>query len=318
MAEEAWIPMGASVRGAKHLRDGRPNQDALQWVPRAGARGASVPGPVVMAVADGHGDARSPRSQRGSAFAVATGTDVLWRFVEKASTSENLMQVKRLAEDLLPRQIEKEWQRRVDEDLQRSPLTSEEVKLLSSDPSGEANPASGGAISPGLQRLAYGTTLVLSAVAKEFLIHLQIGDGDLLMIAEDGEVVEPVPPDAGLLGDQTLSLSREGAWQDFRLRFFARSRADPAMVWLSTDGFSKSYATADDFRATARELLGHVRDQGAQRVGEGLEAMLEATSRDGSGDDVTVGLVVRAPEARSSTSALERRSVALAAPPGGR
>lgn len=313
-AVDAWAPMAASVRGAKHVRDSRTNQDAFRYLPQLPAGEGQTPPPLVMSVADGHGDPRSPRSQQGAVFAVETATEVLWRFLQKTASHENLLVVKRLAEDMLAKQIEREWQRKVDEELAQKPLTPEETRALQG---GDGIPPSpGSAVSEGHRRLAYGTTLVVSAVAPDFLLHLQIGDGDILMVSEGGEVMAPVPPDAGLVGDQTLSLSREGAWQDFRLRFYARSRADPALLWLSTDGLSKSFPQASDFQAFARDVLASLRREGARHVGESLPGMLEQTSRDGSGDDITLGLLFRMPSAGPGRAS-ERAGGAHVAAKGG-
>ena len=61
-----WQVSGASVRGASHLADGRPNQDALaQW-----PDGTTAVPAALVAIADGHGGARHFRSDVGSRIAV--------------------------------------------------------------------------------------------------------------------------------------------------------------------------------------------------------------------------------------------------------
>ncbi len=69
-----WRVVGASVRGATHVRLDRPNQDALYWRPRSG-RAAEM----VLAVADGHGGPRYVRSGIGAWYAVRAITDILTR-----------------------------------------------------------------------------------------------------------------------------------------------------------------------------------------------------------------------------------------------
>jgi serine/threonine protein phosphatase PrpC len=71
-----WLCTGKSVRGAAHDRSGLPNQDAIAWYPesRTGA-------PLILAVADGHGSAKSFRSDRGARFAVNTAIEVIHEFL---------------------------------------------------------------------------------------------------------------------------------------------------------------------------------------------------------------------------------------------
>lgn len=67
-----WRALGASVRGATHLRRNLPNQDALLWTPPEGAGTA-----LTVAIADGHGSGACFRSDVGSAIAVRVATEVL-------------------------------------------------------------------------------------------------------------------------------------------------------------------------------------------------------------------------------------------------
>ena len=61
-----WAVAGASVRGALHVRDGLPNQDALlTWVSDDPAAPVAI-----VTVADGHGGARHFRSAIGARLAV--------------------------------------------------------------------------------------------------------------------------------------------------------------------------------------------------------------------------------------------------------
>ena len=58
-----WRAIGESVIGVTHARDGRVCQDAFR-------SHVSTPGVVVVAVADGHGQAKSFRSRDGAIIAV--------------------------------------------------------------------------------------------------------------------------------------------------------------------------------------------------------------------------------------------------------
>jgi hypothetical protein len=85
-----WRAIGASVRGASHVRAGLPNQDAIYLSSLATSAApdapdaASTPGaagfpgtPLLLAVADGHGSAKCFRSDTGARLAVETAARVI-------------------------------------------------------------------------------------------------------------------------------------------------------------------------------------------------------------------------------------------------
>jgi hypothetical protein len=60
---------------------------------------------------------------------------------------------------------------------------------------------------------------------------------------------------------------------------------------LSTDGYSNSFRTDEDFLRVGTDLLQMVRADGAVAVEKQMPQILEHASSNGSGDDITVGLV---------------------------
>src|SRR5207245_523887 len=94
---------GHSIRGATHRRNSLPNQDALGLLNADGGDG-----PIVVAVADGHGSSRCPRSHVGSRLAVNAAVHVV------ASALSH-----RKAPDcgMAARELIKEWRKAVAEHL---------------------------------------------------------------------------------------------------------------------------------------------------------------------------------------------------------
>ena len=124
--------VGRSVHGASHVRSGLPNQDALKIVP-AGGEGT----PLMLAVADGHGDPPAFRSAPGSALAVDAATGVLEEELtaltgpaDAPGAAPNASLVKRLAEERLPQMIVERWNMLVRFDLEQHPFTEQERHAL--------------------------------------------------------------------------------------------------------------------------------------------------------------------------------------------
>ncbi|MEN3326517.1 MAG: hypothetical protein V7638_1324 [Acidobacteriota bacterium] len=254
-----WRVAGQSVRGAVHERNGLPNQDAIHWLPAAG-EGSSI----VLAVADGHGSARYSRSHTGSCLAVESAAELVHEFI--IGQADNLSLLKDATEDWLPRALVRKWVELVTEHLNAEPLSEESI-------------------------VAYGTTLLVAAVTEQFAVYLQLGDGEILTVSESGEVTRPLPKDDRLFGNETTSLCAPDAWRDFRVSFQPFVQAPPALILLSTDGYPNSFRHESGFFKVGSDILHMIRENGLSFIKENLAGWLSDSTRAGSGDDVTLGIL---------------------------
>ncbi len=276
-----WRAVGQSVRGASHARAAMPNQDAWRYLP-ASAEGP----PLIVAVSDGHGSARSFRSHIGSARAADIAVWVLQDLLDGQPDPLNLSAIKRTAEERLPREIVRRWQEAVEQDRAEHPFTAEELALVAQKQSPkavteiEANPL-----------LAYGATLLVVLMTTSFILYLQLGDGDILTVSESAEVTRPMSEDTRLFANQTTSLCIPEAWRDFRIRFQALTGAPPALILLSTDGYANSFVNEEAFLRVGSDIWEMLRTDGLGVVQANLEGWLTHASAAGSGDDITLALL---------------------------
>ena len=73
----------------------------------------------------------------------------------------------------------------------------------------------------------------------------------------------------------------------------ALSHAAPALTMLSTDGYINSFTNAGEFFKVGTDLLTMIRSAGIEAVDGKLEGWLAEASQQGSGDDITLGIVCR-------------------------
>lgn len=279
-----WRVIGKSVRGASHIRSGQPNQDAILWEPPEGV------GPqLILALSDGHGSAKSFRSKYGAEFAVKACTEECSVLLHSQDGPPNLSTIKRTAKEHLPQRIVRRWKELVDRHRLDLPVSQEEI-----------DGAVKGATTPTHEATLkenylvwYGATLLAVVVTDAFAVYLQLGDGEILTVSGSGEVRRPIPPDDRLLGNDTTSLCSANAWQDFRVIFEAQSQSAPALTLLSTDGYINSFTDAGQFLKVGTDLLRMIRSAGIEAVEEKLEGWLAEASQQGSGDDITLGIVYR-------------------------
>jgi serine/threonine protein phosphatase PrpC len=265
-----WQVVGQSVRGAAHDRNGLPNQDAIYWMP------ASAVGPsVVLTAADGHGSARYSRSHIGAALAVERAAQLMDEFLQNQANVDNLSLIKHAVEEWLPRALVRNWSEAVAENLKRDPLTPDELFLLDDVES----------------PVAYGATLIVAAVTERFMLYLQLGDGEILTVSEGGQVVRPLIKDERLFANETTSLCAPEAWRDFRVSFQPLTQSPPALILISTDGYPNSFRDEAGFLQVGSDILQMVRENGLASVNDHLAGWLRDSTRAGSGDDVTLGIL---------------------------
>jgi len=243
---------------------------------------------LILVVSDGHGSAKSFRSDRGSKFAVTAAADLMQELVSGQPDAQNLSVVKRVAEERLPNELVRRWQGAVDQDLAEHPFTEPELAKLTQQRGEQSSREV--AKTP---RLAYGATVLGVLVTQDFLLFLQLGDGDILVVADDGIVTRPFARDARLIANETTSLCMSEAWREVRLRFQANYGGLPALIMAATDGYANSFVNDDAFRKVGSDILAIMREDGAGSVAENLPDWLSEASATGSGDDISLGILYR-------------------------
>jgi len=280
-----WAVLKESVCGASHVKSGLPNQDSYLAIPHS--HGDTCTYPYIIAVCDGHGSAKSFRSQRGSQLAAFSAVEVTNDFI-KETKGQSLSFIKNTFEDMLIKKILAKWRERVEHNLEKIPFSDSELAIIKEKYGDKGlddlknNPC-----------IAYGTTLLLVAVTAEYVFFMQNGDGDILVVQVDGEVERPLPDDPRLIANETTSLSSEKAWEDFRVSFQTLSGKLPKLILLATDGYANSFRSEDDFLKVGHDMLQTLQQDGVFEVEQSLKGWLEDASKSGSGDDVTVGMLYR-------------------------
>jgi len=141
--------------------------------------------------------------------------------------------------------------------------------------------------------VAYGATLLVAAVTEQFAVYLQLGDGEIITVSESGEVTRPLTKDDRLFGNETTSLCAPDAWRDFRVSFQPFVQMPPALILLSTDGYPNSFRDESGFFKVGSDILNMIRENGLSFIKENLAGWLSDTTRAGSGDDVTLGILCK-------------------------
>ena len=212
MAEEVrgprWRVIGSTVRGASHARTGLPNQDAIGWTQISGMRRS-----LIASVSDGHGSVKCFRSHIGSHFAVETALALSREFLSGQPDLTSLSAVKRTAEERLPQEMARRWREAVEDHVEKNPLSEDELTSLETT---DGTPAREAVAANPVR--AYGATVLNVVVEESFILYLQLGDGDILLVSDAGETTRPLQADERLFANETTSLSSQKRMAGFPLR----------------------------------------------------------------------------------------------------
>lgn len=263
------------VKGATHVRNQMPCQDNKKIIKISDEI-------TIIALADGHGSSKCPRSDRGSMTAVNSFYHIMKKYLEIYGEDEeditHLMTfLNREGDVRFAQDVCEEWQARVKQSFYKNKvegMTNEDGSIKW----------------PSVFSL-YGTTLLGMLITDSFVFSFQIGDGDISAVTKDE--VEPLVEPEKFLGTETHSLSKPDAWRKAVTsvhRLEAESR-ESYMYILSTDGFANSYTSDKEYQKTCRDYLQMIRKYGIDVVQKNLKKWLTETSELGCGDDITVVMV---------------------------
>lgn len=276
----SWRCDGRSIQGASHQRTGLVNQDAIHCETLEIEQQQAL----LMVISDGHGGQSYFRSHIGADYAVKVAATLVKQIVLGQDSFRSLQQI----QHQLPQQIVEQWRSSVIHHVAAHPITEMEWEKLQiqglwqgdvSRSQIEQDPA-----------IAYGATLLMVVITDQFALYFQIGDGDILCVQPDGTIQHPLPPDPRLVANRTISLCTPQVWKEGRFQIVI-DPVLPALILASTDGYANSYATDADFHQIGADYLKKIRREGFDRVIANLPMILQETSRRGSGDDVTLGVM---------------------------
>jgi len=277
-----WTALSATARGNWHETIGQKNQDAVRVQP-------GPFGGMILAVSDGHGGSHSFRSDRGSKFAVDIAVRLLRQMVLRLGPDAPVARVRQQMRTIWCHRMVDDWRHAVRADVLAHPFSPIDFAAFpepmpATPPNGEW---------PFSAYLAYGATLLAVALTRHYLIYAQLGDGDILTVKPNGSVMRPLTRYHDFYDEQSASLCTHGAPREFQTAVLPTRGHGPSLVMLSSDGYANCFGNDEGFFKVGSDLLTYAHDRGRGFLDEHLSAWLHDSSRDGSGDDITVALAIR-------------------------
>lgn len=264
-----------TVIGASHIKNGMVCQDCSQSCEKTECR--------LVVVCDGHGGADYFRSDRGSKLAAVAfmdcmeNPDLIAALSAAATEKQRQSRMEQLIKSIIAR-----WNSLVEQDMRQYPFDEDEL-------SGVSEKARRRYEAGERLQAAYGTTLIGAVLADDFWLGLQIGDGKCVAVSETGEFTQPIPWDEECFLNVTTSLCDENAAKEFRFCF---SRTLPAAVFIGSDGIDDCFAGDERLYDFYRVTLKSFAETDEETAIAQLNEYLPTLSEKGSGDDMSVGILV--------------------------
>ena len=284
-----WLVYSKSVMGALHSLTGYSNQDSILW------KQSHNSDTIVMSVADGHGSDIHFRSKVGSLLAVKTAVATLFKlFHNQPIEIDNVSQVKDIIRYSVPRLLVHNWADQVQCHVQQHPFSNNEIDLILKK--------KGPIILEKIinnPKIAYGSTLLTVVVTKNYFIFFQLGDGDILIVDHNRNVRNMFSNQDGDSDDRLLiesivhtdSLCMDNSWLEFKTGIFDFQAIKPKLILLTTDGYCNSFNSESGFLKIGLDYLALLEKFGYSYLSQNLYHILRQTSREGSGDDISLGLI---------------------------
>ena len=216
-----------SVMGASHEKTNLVCQDSSAF--KIGDHYA------IAVVADGHGSKKHFRSHLGSKFAVEAAIEAVDRYYEDREALEaNLPENYKLILKNIEKQIISNWNGKIEKNLAENPVTEEEKSMFTAEEFEAILPES-----------YYGSTLVVAVAGEGYTFGVQIGDGSLVAIFEDGKAVMPMEYNEAAPANVTASVCNSNAAGMFSSFYVPNKKL--IALYGSTDGLYTSFGSEYDF-----------------------------------------------------------------------
>lgn len=286
-----WQCINKSVQGASHKRKSVECQDYSMVYHSGETQQLS---PVILAVADGHGGDKYIRSKEGAKLACQSAIEVGKKYLDAVFEKETSNIIKEVVENRFKQDVLRCWQTKTIKHFSENTLNENELSIVPLDFDLNSLDDTMDTEEDYKEKIymLYGTTLLIVIIMDNMIISWQIGDGDILFVNNENEVLRTFEKDSELIANETTSLCSKNALNHFHssIQYLYDKQNVPKIIMLSTDGYLNSFKSIEDFYKVPLDYCNIISEDGVSYILENIDKWLDETSESGSGDDITIVL----------------------------
>lgn len=255
-----------SIKGVQHVKNDMINQDYGL------AKTDSYR--TMLIVSDGHGARQHFRSHIGAKIA----TEVLQQlFIDFSNRFKKFTSINEMDKEFLKKEIIKLWRNYTLNHFVNNELTDFEKQI---DNDNEFNEP----------YQFYGTTLLGVLLKKDYMVVVQIGDGNILTLFENNKLIQYIKKDKELVANETTSLCDFNAIENINV-VIVKTKTKPVLVTVSTDGVINSFTNPEDFYNIPYEIVNEIKSSSFSDTCVNVKQLLIDMATKGSGDDCTLSFL---------------------------
>ena len=237
----------------------------------------------IAVISDGHGDTKCFRSAQGARIACEVSIECVKNLIETAPNSCEV--IKKSPDRIiteLEKQIIREWNNGVNNDLNNNPISENELEGLPEDAIDSIRSRKS------LNKI-YGCTLIMCAVIEDFWFGIHIGDGKCVAAMNNGLYTQPIPWDEiGCVGNRATSICNSNSYAGFR---YIYGTDIPTGLFVASDGIDESFD--ENGLNRCYYTLGYwVQTLEKEELDSKMEELLYQITNNGSGDDVSIACIL--------------------------
>lgn len=236
----------------------------------------------IAVISDGHGDKKCFRSARGAHIACDVSIECVKRLVGSPTACEEIKKSPDRIITEIEREIIREWNNGVNNDLITNPITDIELNGLPEDAVEAVRNGRS------LNKI-YGCTLIMCVVIDGFWFGIHIGDGKCVVAMNNGLYSQPIPWDeVGCVGNRSTSICNSNSFAGFR---YIYGTDIPVGLFVASDGVDESFDENGLYRCYY--TLGYwVQTLPKEELDSKMEELLTQVTNNGSGDDVSIACIL--------------------------
>lgn len=253
-----------SITGYKNKAKNKESQDFFKY--------KKLDKGIICSIGDGHGINRCMYSQKGSELACSAFMNVIEDLYENIKNDSEEIQVNRVKSMIENKSIQRKIQ-----DTWRDYVKNHFIKHIPNVYN--------------IDYILYGTTLIGVLITNKIKLYMQIGDGNILEVSKDIEIIEYNKKNKvrGILNSMYL----DDAYLYIDIKFDTLENEDLKSVVLFSDGFTNSFRNFDNLSDSISKTVEVYKKSVFSRYNlkKQYKNYLEYLTLNKSKDDITIAFI---------------------------
>lgn len=287
MSGNKYKVFNKTIRGYSHIKEDRICEDY--------SIGGRIQNSYFVIVADGHGGEDYFRSDKGSKLACVCAEECLKEFINNINLNNPKIDIDEVITHL-GMSIISLWNDRVLGDIKKNPFSDLELEKATEKFKDRL-------LREERREVPYGTTLIVALKIQEYIILMQVGDGNIVLVDNNNKVLDVMEEDENCFLNATTSLCDSNVIENFRYKVLKEENINA--VFIGTDGIDNSFTDKSQLFNFYLSTLSVFQSKTYEDALDEVIDFLPSLSKRGSRDDISMAGIIKLDENKGFLSKLK-------------